>query len=322
MAALTLLLLLAAPLQLELRQCEQAIDAAALRRIVQLEWPDPPAEVRASVRCEDAHWTLSLEAPSVLPASEQYELPALSATARARVVALILSERGRAFVNAPASPPPAPEAPPPLVASVRAPAVHRSDPTSVEEAPALPSSASALRGSLFFVGDRDASTWHLSAAAVALTPVTGGPWRFGPEVRAQGGPFSVAVQATVGTARVDFGTAVLWTLTLEPELTVLCAGSARWRVCAAARGIIGYGALTAGDPPSAVEGKHFESPLLGGAGVLTASLRLLTWLALEADGRLGATWDVFGNQGANTIAAVGGSFCAVSLGLVASWGGR
>lgn len=303
-------------LELWVTGCDAAIDAITLRRLILLEWPEPPPGTKAVITCDPTHWTLALEAPDLVGAIDRYELPALAGAARTRVLALIVSERGRAFTNAPASAPPPPEAPPPLVESVRAPVMPRVEPTTPRVEPA----SAPLREGLVSIGGTPSNTWRLSAGIVALTPFTNGPWRFGPELRVQAGTFTLALGATIGKKATELGEITAYAVTAEPELTVACLGGGSWRACIAARGIIGYGAISATTKLAEIETKRVDNAVLGGAAVFAASVRLADWLALEGDVRAGGAWGVVGSQGGEPIAAIGGGLAAGSLSLVASWG--
>ncbi len=327
MAALTIALLLAASIDLDVAGCGATVDAAALRRLVALDWAAPPAGTKVTITCESATlWRLELAAPGLIGSIEQLELPALSGPARTRVLALIVTERGRAFTNAPPEAPPLPEEPhlpPPLLESVRSPIVPRSEPPQPEVARVVaPQPGSPLRDGLIVFGSvtEPSRRWRLSVAGAAVRPTWLQPWRFGPEVKVHGGPFALALSTTVGAASTDLGNITVLALTAEPELTVACAGGQRWRACAAARGVLGYGSVFASPRGPDVVGVRQDGPLLGGAGVIGGSLELVEWLALDADVRAGWAWGVYGSEAGVPVVAVGGGFFAASLALVASWG--
>lgn len=314
-------LLLSASIDLNVAGCDATLDAAALKRLVLLEWSDPPNGTAALVTCAEQQWSLHLEAPGLLPTDEQLELPALSGPARTRVLALIIAERGRVFTHAPPAAPPLPEAPPPpLVAMTRTPAQPSSEPSV---SAAEPARASPLRDGLVVFGSRpdgQLRPWRLAVAAAAVRPTVLQPWRFGPEVRVHGGPFSLTLTSTVGTHAAELGTLTALAVTAEPEVALACAGGGIWRLCAAARGILGYGSVSATTTLEDIGTRRQEGPLLGGAGVLSGTLAILDWLALDADARLGWAWGVYGSQAGVPAATVGGGFFAASLALVATWG--
>ncbi|MBL8950332.1 MAG: hypothetical protein JNK82_06125 [Myxococcaceae bacterium] len=332
MVALTFTLLAAAP-TFEVRGCGAGFDVAGLKRLVALDWPDPPDGTTVVIACESPTFgRLQLTAPGLLGTDEPLELPALPGPARTRVIALIVSERGRTFTNAPPAEPPPPELPlppPPLpdppVETVREPLVAKPVTAVAPLNPALasPPPGSSLRDGIFVFGTatEPSRRWRLAVAAAAVRPTWLQPWRFGPEVKVYGGPFVLALSTTVGMVNDPLASVTALALTAEPELTVACAGGERWRTCAAARGIVGYGSVFATSRVPDVIARRQDGVLLGGAGVVAASVALNGTFSIDADVRLGGAWGVLGSRDGVPLATVGGGLFAASLALAAAWGG-
>ena len=316
----------AAPLRLEVTGCEPHFDPEALQRQLRLEWPDPPEGSSVEVHCSEAGWELLLEAPGRVESREQLALPELSRSSRARVLALLITERGRALSGLPPREEPAPPTPPSVVApppdrvAIR-PEV-RSEPATTEAEP-LPSSP--LRDSLFTgrFTDEAPSAWRLGVGAATATPLWLGPSRFGPQLKVQRGFVAIAVSGTFGSTTTKFGTVAPFSVTAEPELTLGCLRARWWQACGGVRGVFGYGAITARPlDPLLTVANRVEGPVLGGAATLSGALRFTDWLALDLDGAFGGAWAVYGSFDGIPVASLGGAFAGGSLSLVASWGAR
>ena len=316
MAALSLVsvLLFVLPVRVEVIGCESQFDLPALDRQLRLEWPDPPEGAEVNVRCAET-WELSLRATGKQPRTEPLALPLLSAESRVRVLALIITERGRAL-SAPElvpSPPPSPPVPRAPLTAIPV----------VEVAPVETPSGSPLRGALLAarLSDVPDGSWRIGLGATSLTPFLLGPWRFGPQLRVQRGFFGVSISGTWGSLAAKLGTVTPATFSIEPEVTIGCVTARIWQVCGGARGILGYGSISATTTVSGVTPSQFAGPMLGGAGQLGASLRLTPWLALDLDGLVGGTWAVAASQDKEPIAAIGGAFAGALVALTASWSG-
>lgn len=311
MAALILALALNAGLGVEVSGC--GADAATLGRLVLLEWPAPPEGTRVTAACDDAGWRLAIEAPGHQPILEAMELPQLMGSARMRVLALIIAERGRGLQRAlPQEAPIAIEAPrAPLVAT------RTGQTTTAEVQPEPPSTP--LRGAL--LGSRDAKAWRVSVSATSQRPFSIGPFRFGPELRVQRGPIAVLLSSTVGRADTAYGAITAYAVTAEPELTVACLSGRRAQLCAAARGVFGYGAIDAGSVAMpGLTTKSVNNAVLGGAASLAFSFALGESVSVDLDARAGWQWAVNATAVGEPAAGLGGFFAAVSLGLAAAWG--
>ncbi len=309
-------LLLMAPLRVEVTGCEPHFDLAALERQLKLEWPDPPDGAEVNLRCAEAGaWDLTLRATGKQPRSEPLALPVLSAESRGRVLALIISERGRALSTEPAT------AVQPLEAAPRPPLI--STPLPPLPTPGLTASAEAspLRASVFTarLAEEPLHPWRVGLGATCLTSLGLGPLRLGPQLRLQRGFFGLSIEGTFGSRTLPTGTVLPATFTVEPEVTVGCVTARWWQLCAGARGIIGYGVIRATSTDPNVTIGQVDGPMLGGGAQLGASLRLNGWLALDFDGRMGGTWAVVATGDGQPIAALGGAFAGGQLSLTASW---
>jgi hypothetical protein len=318
--SLLALLLGAAPFRLDVAGCDHDFDAAALDRQLHLEWPDPPVGTRIEVQCSGAHWLLVLEAPDRVSRREELTLPESSRSGRARVLALLLAERGRALlatVQAAPEPRPAAAAVPPDRRLPLAPQAQLEQPTLPRGAIATP-----LRGSFLAVELSDAppSPWRLGIGGSLQTPFSLGPSRYGAQLRAHRGFLGLSVSGTFGSSAASkTGTVTALAVTVEPELTAACVRAGWWQLCSGARGILGYGVLTSALPT--VTPARVEGPVFGGALQLGGSLRLTDRVALDADAVFGATWEMFGS-GSVPGAGLGGPFAGASVSLVTSWGAR
>lgn len=328
MAALSLLsaLVLMAPVRVEVTGCESHFERTALERQLRLEWPDPPEGAQVTVRC-GATWELTLQATGKEPRSEPLVLPPLSADSRVRVLALIITERGRALsVDAPvvevaplAEPPLVPvetePEPPPRVPAVAA--VPEISVPIVSPRPASPLRAALLTARL---DDEPSAPWRVGLGATSIVPFWLGPARFGPQLRVQRGFLGLSVSGTFGTKTLELGTVVPATVTAEPELTLGCVTAHWWQLCGGARGVFGYGTIGASSTLAGVTPSKIDGPMLGGAAQLGASLRLTEWLAVDLDGMIGGAWAVFATSDKVAVASLGGAFAGVQLTFTSSWG--
>ncbi len=311
----------AAPLQLDVSGCDAHFEPAALERQLKLEWADPPEGARVEVHCSETGWELVLTAPGKLERREQLALPELSRSSRARVLALLITERGRALTGLP--PPEEPIAPLPIAPAVEERVALRPQASIAAEPAGPPSPSSPLRGSLFTaaLADEAPSAWRVSLGAVTQAALWLGPARFGPQLRLQRGFLGLSANGAWGTVETKGGTVTLFSITAEPELTFACVRARWWQACGSAHGVFGYGAITA-TPLVPFTASRVDGPVLGGGLGLAMALRLTDWLALDLDGSAGGAWAPYGKIDGLPIAALGGAFASGSLSLVASWGGR
>lgn len=361
MLSVALGLWVAAAPQVRVTSCAASLESAELERLVRLEWAQPPENARVEVRCGAGTWRLHVEVPGHL-LDETLALPPLEGASLARVLAVVVAERGRALgrgavdagvapmepvrvrARAPVATPPEPVAdagveaplpPPPIIVAVVEPIAAPPMVSVVEPEPPPARSSAPFRRALLRLpldGAEPAATFRLAAGGGLSQGLWLGPTRGGPELRFHAGPLALGASASFGATPTAFGDVRARTFTVEPSLTVACVDGWRWQLCTVASGLFGYGAI---DGPTATPGQptdpngaanaapaRVENAVLGGTGGLSASIRVLSWLALDVDLRAGGAWAVFATLNQKPVASLGGGVLSASVALSATWGGR
>lgn len=311
MAALITTLILSA-LTLDIGRCGERVDLRTLEQQLRIDTGEF-VQVEVRLRCDEGTaMSVEVEAHDGRHVVvDELTLPALSAEGRARVLALIILERLHR---------PAPLTPTPVVESrpVRRPLnVPTLEPVAATQAVAAPTLHRPL---VAVAGDAPPSNWRLGLTATAITPLWLWSWRVGGALAVEYGALSLSFSGSFGTLAVTDGTVSYYSVTAEPELTVLCVMRASWQLCATAKGIVGYGAIHALPAIAGSTVTRTDGPVLGGAGKLSLTLPLGERFVLDLGALAGGTWAVYATDRARPVASLGGGFVQLVIGSFLPWG--
>lgn len=280
--------LLAGAVDLELKGCEDLVDRPALAQQLRLEGADDLDAV-AQLECHNDGWVLDILTAKRRHRGEPLKLPDLRAPSQLRVLALIVVERARSLTLAL----------PPQRAADLSPPPERA---------------------LWVIGEGPRSLWRVTVSASTEAGVTAGPVRAGAQLGAQRGPWGLSGGFSIGSSTHPLGKVSALSMTVEPEVTVMCLRWSPWQGCAGARLVAGYGTLSGSQPGTNVTASRVEGPIFGGAGRVGVSLALNGWLALDVDGTLGWLWAPVGTIDGVRSAALGGTHFQARAGLAFAWG--
>lgn len=280
--------MIAGAVELELTGCEDLVDSAALTRQLNLEGAESVDAV-AHLECHDDGWVLELLTAQQRHRSEPLLLPDLRADSQLRVLALIIVERARSLSLA---------LPTRLDANV-GPHVGRA---------------------LWTLGQGQQPLWRLTVSATTEAGWTVGPLRGGAQIGVQRGPWGLTGGFSFGTLSHSLGRISALSVTVEPEVTVLCGQVSAVQGCVGARFVVGYGSLSGSEPSVNVTAARAEGPIFGGAGRLSLTLNLNAWLALDVNGTLGWLRAPVGTIDGVRSAALGGGYFQARAGLAFLWG--
>lgn len=286
--------------------CAEFLDGQFVR-LLALEWPTPPAALDLDLRCEADDVVVNLTA-GARHREERVALPQLTPSARSRLLAVVISERGQAWLRGELEEPVRkPLAMPPWSGD---PEPKQPDPTtSVPEVP-----IALLRLGATSPTER----WRLGlgggASFFALPMVRGqvvvhGGW----------GPVQASAQLTLGEVNMAEGRVSTTVLTLAPGVSVACVLAGTMRGCLSARLLIGLGVAGA-QPLPTFQGNTTAAPMLGADGVVSWSVGLMKMWFVELDLTGGWTSGFVATANGTPVASVGGWSASATVMAGARWG--
>jgi hypothetical protein len=302
--ALVMAFVLAAQVRTELSACDEVVDTT-FQHLVALEWSDAPGTVTVRVECDGARATVRFSGPAA-ERVEPVTLPGLSKTARARLLAVIIGERGRAWLEGALEPVRQP-------LSLSAATERQPEPTTV-----APVSVSDFPTALWRIRlGAGLNPWRVGVGAVGSTG-SSGPLRFGGGIRGSLGVATLAAAVMTTSSTVSEGLVSVTHGALGAGVTLLSIEGTVWQVRTAARLVGGYGSASA-TPHAEFTATRVETFLFGGEAEVSFVIAPVSAAYFELALAGGWTSGVLATIDGKPFASLGGWSAGLSLSVGTSW---